>query len=633
MPRMRQIAAAQERDELFATLKSASYLRVRTRFMLHESQETPAMLAFAPQGEGNVAELFARLAAAEGAVPCPCCGSLTALLVETIDDLEVLVNVDTRQRWNRWENDAEDELRFRAIADQAQPYGTPMANVWDVPIDFTCSREAMAEIIDDRSRVIYWSGGWRSRKSHTASQWWVRGWVLHGSRGELFWLVGPELKVAFRLMTRIFLGRGETTAQGWQRGRSVAPKYFDPDQGTWRSMIARSLPEHEKVALQSFEMIDGSIVEHRHTKSVAALEGDTVRRALYDEAIRSTGPEGYEILLGRVQQGGGQLGIASVPGDEDEGWWLYEKVVQPAEAGADDKRLVTITSYDNLWIPHYEVKAGEESHGDDDELVQRVVYGNWNRAGGMAYGEAWKPATMAPMTVMEAHRPESWGFKHDVTEAVAIALVGAKRGKGRTFLTARDWNLIQCGIVGKVFAHDELDRTTWALVILDEHQAKGDAAHAAVDFTERYRSGFYRDKTAGVADRMGFFKGHVYEGKASESSDAYEFETRGVPLVPPLKTEAGQPAVPGVPESKKLLRGLMNGNRFFVDGQVCLRVVAAMPHVKAGEKRRRDAGTHYDRHTMAWDDCCRYLAWAVFGDLQPKPAKVKRRYRIGHAKR
>ena len=64
------------------------------------------------------------------------------------------------------------------------------------------------------------------------------------------------------------------------------------------------------------------------------------------------------------------------------------------------------------------------------ELVQRVVYGCWNRAGGLAYSGAWAPATMAPMGIMDAHRPESWGFKHDVTEAVAMALVGAKRGKG-----------------------------------------------------------------------------------------------------------------------------------------------------------------------------------------------------------
>jgi hypothetical protein len=100
-----------------------------------------------------------------------------------------------------------------------------------------------------------------------------------------------------------------------------------------------------------------------------------------------------------------------------------------------------------------------------------------------------------------------------------------------------------------------------------------------------------------------------------------------------LKTENDQPAVPGVPESKKLMRQLMDAGQFFVDGQVCLRVTSALPHVKAGMKRKRDAGTHYDRHVMAWDDNCRYLAWAVFGDLQPKPARAKRRYRIGHAKR
>lgn len=355
---MKQISAAQEREELFAALKSASVLHIKVRFLIHERQETEAMRAFEPSareeddGTGAVQE-YEELAAREGVEPCPCCGNLPGRIVEVVDDVEVLIVVDSRQRWNRWENlTAEDDARFDAIAAKAQPYGTPMAEVWSVPIDFTCSREAMAQIRDDATRVVYWSGGWRSAKSHTAGQWWLYGWVLHGSRGELFWLVGPEQRVAFRLMERLFLGRGETDARGWQRGRSIAPKHFDPDLKRWRSCIARSLPAHEKVQLLQFEMADGSIVEMRHTKTVTALEGDTVRRALYDEAIRSKGPEGFEILLGRVQQGGGQLGIASIPGDADTGWWLYEKVVQPAESGqAQDRRVYVSSTYDNLWMP------------------------------------------------------------------------------------------------------------------------------------------------------------------------------------------------------------------------------------------------------------------------------------------
>ena len=643
MPRMKQISAAQERDELFAALKSASVLHLKTRFLVHESQETEAMKAFVPaeesdSEEGAVSAEYEALARSEGLTQCPCCGSWCARLVETIDDLEVLVNVDTKQRWNRWENQTiEDFARFDAIAAQAQPYGTELAAVWSVQIDFTCSREAMAQIRDDRTRVIYWSGGWRSSKSHTAAQWWLRRWVLHGGLGELFWLVGPELKVAYRLMERLFLGRGETSAQGWQRGRSVAPKYFDADLKAWRSCIARSLPAHEKVSLMQFPMVDGSIVELRHTKSVKALEGDTVRGVLYDEAIRSQGPEGYEILLGRVQQGGGQLAIASIPGEDTKSWWLFERVVQPAESGqARDKKVYTTSSYANLWIPHYEVVAGEKAQGDDHDLVQRVIYGQWNKAGGMAYGGEWKPEVHAPLAILDAHKPESWGFAIDVTAQAATKLFGPK-AREIEYLGARDFNWTQCGIVAKVFGHSATDSTTWALVILDEHLARGDAAKAAADFAERFRSGFYKGKIGLVVDSNGFFKGHTYSGRKSESTDAYEFEANGCLVAPPMRSElhrtkgrssGGEPRNPGVAESKKLVRRLMGQSRILADGQVCRHTTTAIPQVRAGEKRAKDSGTRSDKTIQAWDDCLRYLTWALFSKEQPAPKKPKSMYRI-----
>lgn len=645
MPRMKQISAAQEREELFASVKSASVLYCKSRFLVHERVETQAMRDFvpSPDGKGSAEAEYEALALAEGVTPCPCCGSLCARLVETVDDLEVLINVDTKQRWNRWDNNTEDDFdRFDELAAQAEPYGTEMAVVWHVPIDFTVSREAMAQIQDDRTRVILWSGGWRSGKSHTAAEWFLRGWLLYGSFGELFWIAAPELKLAFRLMQRLFIGSGETDAQGWQRGRSVAPKFFDPDLKTWRSCVATSMPANEKAALMQFTMVDGSVVELRHTNGVNALEGTTVRRVLYDEAIRANGPEGYEILLGRVGQGRGQLGIATIPGVDGRGWWLWERVVAPAESGrTTGKRVFRVSSYENIWRPISEIVEDERSKDGDVDLIQRVIYGVWEKAGGMAYGGVWDSKTMAPMGIRDAHKPESWGFKYDLTKQVAISIWGPA-AKDVEYLGGRDFNGprnggFHAGIVGKIFGNDLRDTKTWALVLLDEHVAKGDARAAARDFTERFRSGAYKGVTGVIGDRCGFIKGHVYSGKASESTDAYEFTTRGVLMEPPARTEkkrgqngtitGGEPWYAGVPESKKLVRGMMEDGRILVDGQVCLHMVTALGQVKAGEKAKRDDGSSYDKLVACWDDCLRYLAWRVFRDEVPGPKKPKVIYR------
>jgi hypothetical protein len=64
-----------------------------------------------------------------------------------------------------------------------------------------------------------------------------------------------------------------------------------------------------------------------------------------------------------------------------------------------------------------------------------------------------------------------------------------------------------------------------------------------------------------------------------------------------------------------------------VDGQVCRHTTTAIPQVKAGEKPRRDDGTRYDKTIACWDDCVRYLSWALFSSEQPAPKKPKTVYR------
>lgn len=631
MPRFAKISAEQERAELEARFNSARFLYVHSSFWVHERDETP------------------------GREPCECCGSTSARLVRVEDDLRIIVDTVTRRRWNSWDNhNDKDRRRFDALAAKAQEYGTPRADVWDVPIRFTCSEQGAAQIRDDKTRVIYWSGGWRSSKSHTASQWWLRGWLLHGGENELFWLTAPEAILAFRLMERIFWGRGASDGEGHQRSPSIVPKYRDPVTGSWRSVLASGLPAHGQVRNPAFRMVDGSIVELRHTNRVTALEGDTVRRILYDEAIRATGPEGYQILLGRVTQGSGQLGLASIPG-EDKAWWLYDSVVGPVEAGqVTDKRVHTTPTSSNLWLPSHEAEALAESCKEDRELVERCIEGKWSRAGGTAYGngrisvveyedddgkkcqrvekDPWQPAEMAPGDIRNTHLAKSWGFEYDVTSAICAQLFGAKY-RDLEFIGSRDFNFRpQTGLVAKVYASNPRDKKTWHLVILDEHLTGGDAKSAAYAYTRDFRGKKYA-KSGLVCDANGFWTGHSYEGKKSDTTDAYEFQRLGCPVVPPDRTPikrnggkvtGGEARNPSVAESKKLVRQLMREGRILVDGGVCNSLLAAIHKVRRGEKRVTDKGTAHDRQVQNFDDCLRYLAWAIFNDEIPLPVAEKR---------
>lgn len=612
MPRFAKITAEQERADLEARFNSARFLYVHSSFWIHERDESPDR------------------------EPCSCCGSMSARLVRVEDDLRIIVDTVRRQRWNSWDNHTDkDRRRFDALAAKAQAYGTPRADVWDVPIRFTCSEEAAAQIRDDKTRVIYWSGGVRSSKSHTAAQWWIRGWLLHGGENELFWLAAPQANLAFRLMQRIFWGRGSTDSDNHQRSPSIAPKYRDPATGVWRSMIATGLPAHEQVRNTTFYMVDGSIVELRHVNRATGLVGDTVRRICYDEAVEANGPDGYKELVARVSQGAGQLGIASIPGEE-KAWWLYDAVVGPVEAGlATDKKVHTVPQTANLWLSTADSDAYLESIKEDQEEIDRRFFGKWSKAGGSAYSQAWKPEIMALDNILNAELPQSWGFQHDVTKQIGRGLFGAKGGEIE-YLGARDFNWRpQTGLVARVFAHDPRDKKTWHLVILDEHLLMNSDAHnAANHYVNRFprapHTGKYA-KSGLVCDANGFYVGHLYNGVKSKTTDALEFERQGCLVCPPdytTKTPGGkgkgnQPMDPPTDESKTLIRKLMREGRFLVNASKCPNLLSAIPRVRVGSKPASDRGTAHDSQVNNLDDCIRYLAWAIFKEetLPPAPPR------------
>jgi hypothetical protein len=608
VPRFAKITAAAERAELRALLEQPALLRVRTTFRAHVPNDVPGR-------------------------ECWCCGSLYSWALGTEDDLEVLIAPRQQKRRNAWEIMTPDgRAAFREQADAAQPWGTPGAAVWDVPIVYTCGERQVEQIRDDETMTLLWSGGWRSMKSHTCGQWWSRGWVRFGSQGELFWLLGPQEITAFRLMERVFYGRGRSEDGKPKRSPPILPCYPDPETGEPRSMVASGLPRKVGQRDPAFHFADGAKVELRHAMADAALEGDDVRRIMGDEAVRWRSVTSYQIALGRVTQCSGQIGLATVP--DDEGEWVYDEIVAPFEQGAPgSRRVFTLPTHGNLWLAPAAARRLEEQCTDETTKAQKIR-GEWTRAGMFAWAEEFRPADHVLDVI--GHGPEPWGFEHDVTRQ---AVRGMFEGKERDYLGVRDFNdRPQTGLVARVFASDPRDRSTWHLVILDEHLEKGDARYAAEAFAKRFRAGKYAS-AALVCDRNSFWDGHVYGGRPSKTSDAFEFQAAGFLVRPPLwtpvqraprgKTIGGEPQNPGDPDSKKLVRKLFGEGRILIDS-TCARLIAAIPKVPRGQKQRREANTAMDRQIFNFGDCLRYLCWPLFAD--EVPSKPHKRGRIAGAR-
>ncbi len=606
MPRFAKITAAEERARLRQLVAQPALLHVFTRFEVHERNDVP----------GRV---------------CPCCGSGNAWRIGAEDDLHVLIAPRQQVRRNSWSIMTPDgRAAFDERVESSQPWGTTGAVVWDVPIIYTCGEQQVEQIRNDDTMVMLWSGGWRSMKSHTCAQWWSRGWVKYGSQGELFWLVGPQEITAFRLMERIFYGRGRDEGGTPKRSPPVLPCYPDPETGKPRSMVATGLPEKVGRRDPGFQFVDGAKVELRHTMTDAALEGDDVRRIMGDELVRWRSPSSFKICLGRVTQCGGQFGGATVP--DDEGEWVYDEIVAPFEQKTGRGRAVfTMPTYEldaegkqlaphgrktlgNLWLGRTQAQRLLEQC-DDDATRKSKFGGQWGAGERYAYAKHFDPGVHVVDAI--GHDPHAWGFTHDVTAQACRMLF---KGKSRPYLGARDFNFNpQTGLAAKVFSNEPRNVDSWVLAIVDEHLSMGDARAAAKAYNRQFRSGKYAESGL-VCDRNGFWDGHRYGGRASKTTDAWEFEAQGFLVRPPLWTPkkvgprgkkiGGEPQNPGLGDSKKLVRLLLDERRLLIDS-VCIKLIAAMPKVPKGEKKKSQSNTVADRQIFNFDDCLRYLTWAL----------------------
>ena len=168
MPARETYAAQRVVDEARRRVESTGLVLVRTTIHVHERRQSPGR--------------------------CPCCGSATAEISESRDDIALLVDVDSGDRVLRTE--ADDVEAFDRLA--------ATARVIDLPI--RVSRAQLGVLLAD-APLIFVSGGSRAGKSHVAAWWLARRLLLRGGRGRLFWILGPSVRTCWISLGKLLLGR------------------------------------------------------------------------------------------------------------------------------------------------------------------------------------------------------------------------------------------------------------------------------------------------------------------------------------------------------------------------------------------------------------------------------------------
>lgn len=530
--------------------------------------------------------------------PCPLTGSEQIRSLGRQDDLTFAIDLESGTRINGWSimNPGRREA-FDELVDEAEPDGE---TVRLVEIVWQCPEDHVQALQDDSTEVIYWSGGWRAGKTVRRDQWWARGWCKYGAYGERFWLVGPRQLHAFNLMTKIFLGR-----------EGCPPVLPTQDH---QPILAGRLPRKVSERTLNFSMRDGSIIELHHAEgNIANMEGEAVRRIALEEASRIRKADAYDVCRGRVMQCMGQIGISSVP--DDDGEWLYDKVVKEFERGAENRLVITLSGKDNPWLS--EAAFQRMYDGEPDPVVRaQKVMGQWDRGGLYAYVDVFDEK-QAVIDELEPDAVAELLGKKDITQDVARWACGVKRSRDiGDWLMMADFNWDpQTQLAARVYGELK-DWRTWTTVFFREFIGRWkDSGEAAADLS-KLEGGRFANSIV-ICDGNGFHNPHLYPGSKSATFDAVEFRKAGFHPFGPIVTfpkDGSTPrrSNPGIPESRRINRYLMREGQLLFCERGVPRTLNAVRRAPNRRKLNREAGTRIDREIYNVEDCMRYGTWRVY---------------------
>ncbi len=575
MPRIEDYQRRVERENWREAFTSAATALVTTTIIPHERNDRPGR-------------------------ECPCCGRTDAHELGRIADLAFLVDRASGVRKNRWM--LHDVEGFDEIAREAKPWGTDAAEVWHADIVYRCTEGQVDILQDDTSETILLTGGWRSGKTFLGDSKWTRSWAKFGGRGEIFWLLAPALMRTWKNMRKIFFGKESD------------PPILPAIEGV--PLLASGFPEKHTSSHMHFTFIDGSRAELYHAGHGGGghLEGDDVRCVQFDEAARVRDSDAFDVCRSRVAQSRGQLILSTVP--DDDGAWIYDKIVQPIEQGkSKHSRMIAISSYDNVFVPRENIQRLEENESDP-KVIEEKIYGRWTMKSAFAYAENWDGHHVIDTN---SHKPADWGFPADVTRLATKWLW--KDGVDYVGGADSNWSP-QTAIIGKIFGDPE-HPLTWTLCWLDELVMDGDSEQAAKALASMH-DGKFRGRTGLVCDGNMFRDANYHGGHANQSNDAAEYKRLGFRVTPPIRTDGTKTSNPKVLEARKLVRIMFRTDKMLISEVGCPHLLHALPKVPNRDKEPNEAGTRMDREIYNMDDCVRYTAWKFFSKrLLPAPPPLQ----------
>lgn len=560
---------------------------------------------------------------------CPCCGSRTAKIVETVEIAELVIDTVTGRRVRRGQVSA---ALWQQVADLAQHHA----------ITFRCSRSQRHILLGDDGRHIFASGGNRSGKTTIGLVWLAIQWLRRGGPRRRFWLVASTLPKAYELLDKLFRGTGESPP--------ILPE-----------VLLAVRPESPRASNLVSLFVDGSVIDLRYFEGdpgAERLKSHAIIAALVDEAAHLPGPDSLTALRGRTLDARGALFFASTPRPST---FLLEVLVapaleferlppeDPARVTGEHKgarwRFLPLALLDNPWLDRVTVARDIAAADPKDPSTRRDFFGEWVSNAGPLWRE-FDSATHVHLdenrclkdmgrTVLELAR----GSTLDITPDVARSLFQSRASPHRQGMRATNLRRLLGSDVNchpmstvdvQVSAHPKApaDKSRWHLwvhdVIQTGHANSLRHAEKLVDLqwvrqwsptaTESpfKGCGMIVDPTAISRDPTSHKYGRDPYG-LPEVWGKLGFDTRA----PQYKILPGKGLVPvgnlGRYDTHLLLHNLLRQNRLHISQRAAALIKSFLLQEDNGEGIVPVKVSHTTSDILASPmDALRYLAWAIF---------------------
>ena len=513
------------------------------------------------------------------------------------EDLKLLIDPITKAR--RLRNKANDKARWDELAATAVQH----------EIKLRCTKDGVATLLDNKTKIIGLGGSARAGKSQLALSWIARQWMIRGGPGALFWLIGPTVSDAHNLMKKLIFGDGEENNR-W------SPAVLPTEGETNAPSLAFKWPEGQRTTDQTIYMVDGSQFALKHADA-KKIKGVTCQAAVFTEAAEVKNDEVYQQLIGRTVSSGGQVVIEST--FKETNHWTMTQLRRKAydeevvyEKNPKHKTVTTWQSLfatDNPWLSKEAIEIWKQSL-TSDVMMKREFLGIAADGDNHLWSDVWnddiKPTVLFDS---ETYDPGDIG-ENDITKQACYAF-GFKRP--HDFIAGQDINVYPMStLICKVVGNLE-DRESWKLIIYYVYDNNGITAYEHAKKLKYFRGGMFAN-TGIVMDPANCMKNphKAHTGGRNTTSIAALFAQQGFEVIP-AKGTIFKPSYINVVDSVSATKRMFNAGRIRMERTKTDALQHALENQIShdGYRAYKPAGSSHDRMSSV-PDCLRYIIWRGF---------------------